>query len=159
WPRWLADLLLVNTVMAIVANAYFAARDLPHIITAFPGLYALWHAFASLAVLLPLAWLGDYGRRVVSPRAVLLAVSVGFLAFFSVGFFLKEQAFSRIVFAATGVSGSLIVAGWRWLGGRGGRFFRRVMGGSKRVAILGTGPRAKALGGLIQGDSLEGYEW
>jgi hypothetical protein len=158
WPRWTADLLLVNGVMALVAYAYHVVRGIPHIVFMLPGQYFVWHVFASLSVLLPLAWLGDYGRRVLTPRTVLFAAGIGFLAFFSVGFFLREQVFSRIVFGITGILCSLIVAGWRWFGGRGGMVFRRIMGGSKRVAVLGTGARAQALAGLIQGEALEGYE-
>jgi GT2 family glycosyltransferase len=158
WPRWLADLTLVNAAMAFIAYAYHAARELPHIAGILPGTYALWHAFASLAVLLPLAYLGDYGRRVVSLRAGLLAVATGFLSFFSVSFFFHEFAFSRIVFGTTGIASALLVTGWRGLGKSGGRLFRRIMGGSKRVAVVGTGARAQALADLIHADGLEGYE-
>jgi FlaA1/EpsC-like NDP-sugar epimerase len=80
------------------------------------------------------------------------------VAFFTVGFFAHEFAFSRIVFGATGIAGALLVTGWRWLGEGGGRLFRRIMGGSKRVAVLGSGPRAVALAAMIQNDGVEGYE-
>lgn len=158
WPRWLADFALVNAAMAVIAYVYHVARDLEHIAVNSPGLYAIWHLFASLSVLLPLAYLGDYGRRVASPRAVLLATATGFLAFFSVGFFQHEHAFSRTVFGMTGMASTLLVTGWRWFSDRGGRLFRRIMGGSKRVAVLGTGSRARALAELIQAEELEGYE-
>jgi hypothetical protein len=36
--------------------------------------------------------------------------------------------------------------------------FRRIMGGTKRVAILGTGPRSQVLAAMIQGGPTEGYE-
>jgi GT2 family glycosyltransferase len=158
WPRWMADLTVVNIVMAVIAYAYHVLRDIPHIAARHPGQYLVWHVFASLSVLLPLAWIGDYGRRVATPRSVLLATATGFLAFFSIGFFLHEVAFSRIVFGATGLVSALCIAGWRWFGEGGGRLFRRIMGGTKRVAILGTGARAQTLAGLIHGNALEGYE-
>jgi uncharacterized membrane protein YgdD (TMEM256/DUF423 family) len=158
WPRWVADLALVNAAMAVIAYAYHEVRELTHIATLLPVTYALWHVFASLAVLLPLAYLGDYGRRVASRRAVLLATGTGFLAFFSVSFFFREFAFSRIVFGSTGIASAMLVTGWRWLGEGGGRLFRRIMGGTKRVAVLGTGPRAHALAELIHNERVEGYE-
>lgn len=158
WPRWLADLVLVNIAMATIASVYHEVRGLPHIALVEPGAYALWHVFATVAVLLPLAYLGDYGRRVASLRAVLVASGIGFMAFFSVSFFFHEFVFSRIVFGLTGLASGLLVTGWRGLGQGGGRLFRRIMGGSKRVAVLGTGPRAVALAASIQAQSLEGYE-
>jgi GT2 family glycosyltransferase len=158
WPRWLADLALVNGALAGIAYAYYEARGISHIAAGLPGLYALWHLLASLAVLLPLAWIGDYGRRVAPLRTVLVAAATGFLAFLAFGFFFHEHAFSRIVFGITGLISPLLVVGWRWLGERAGRLFRRIMGGAKRVALLGTGPRAQSLAGLIQGEALEGYE-
>lgn len=158
WPRWMADMVVVNGILAVLAYAYHVARGIPHIAVSSPGLYAIWHLFASLSVLLPMVWLGDYGSRVASPRNAWFATVTGFLAFFSIGFFLHEHAFSRIVFGATGVASSLSIAGWRWFGERGGRLFRRIMGGTKRIAILGTGERAQMLASLIQGEALEGYE-
>jgi GT2 family glycosyltransferase len=138
WPRWMADLLLVNGTLAVLAYAYHVARGLEHIAVSSPGLYAVWHLFASLSVLLPLAYIGDYGRKVASPRAVLLATGIGFLAFFSVGFFLHEHAFSRTVFGVTGDGGGSRTAaascsegswrapnGWRSSGrGRGPALWR-----------------------------------
>jgi len=158
WPRWLADFLLVNAAMAIIASVYHSVRDITHIGVNYPVTYLLWHAFATLAVLLPLAYLGDYGRRVSSRKAVLLATAIGFLAFFSVSFFFHEFVFSRIVFGATGIASALLVTGWRWFGEGGGRLFRKIMGGSKRVAVLGTGTRAQTLANLIQSEAVEGYE-
>lgn len=158
WPRWLMDLLVVNASMAVIAYAYHAVREVPHIAGTSPGLYTLWHVFASLAALLPLAWLGDYGRRVLRPGTVLLATGTGFLAFFSLSYFMHGYAFSRIVFGGTGLATGLLTAGWRWLAERGGTMLRRVMGGARRVAVVGTGPRAQALAGLLQAGDLEGYE-
>lgn len=156
--RWLADVAMVNVTMAVIASVYHQARGLLHVASVDPLAYALWHLFATLAVLLPLAYVGDYGRRVAPLRTVLLASATGFLAFFSISFFLHEFAFSRIVFGATGIASALLVTGWRWLSESGGRLFRRIMGGTKRVAVLGTGTRAQALADVIQRDGLEGYE-
>lgn len=156
--RWIADTVLVNVAMAVIASLYHNVRGMEHIATNNPLAYAMWHLIATAAVLLPLAYLGDYGRRVVPLRSVLLAVGTGFLAFFSVSFFFREFAFSRIVFGTTGLVTGLLVTGWRGLAQSGGRLFRRIMGGTKRVAVLGTGPRAQALANLIQSEGLEGYE-
>lgn len=158
WPRWAADFFIVNGVLAVITYAYHAARGTPHIILEAPLLYFSWHALASISVLLPMAWIGEYGRRAPRLRTVVLAAFIGFLAFFSWSYFMRERAYSRIVFVATAVASILLIAAWRWLGNHGGRLFRRIMGGAKRVAILGTGPRAQALAALIQGDGAEGYE-
>jgi O-antigen biosynthesis protein len=158
WPRWLADLALVNATLALVTYAYHRLHGFEHIIETLPRLYLMWHLLASLCFVLPFAYIGDYGRRVAGVLAVLLAAAVGFLVFFSLGFFIHEHAFSRVVIGVTGLTGALFITGWRWFAQRGGRLFRRIMGGSKRVAILGTGARAQALAGLIQGEALEGYE-
>ncbi len=157
-PRWLADAAVVNIVMAVIASVYHRLREMPHVAVTDTLAYGLWHVFATLAVLLPLAYVGDYGRRVARLRTVLLASATGFLAFFSVSFFFHEFVFSRIVFGATGIASALLVTGWRWLSESGGRLFRRIMGGTKRVAVLGTGPRAQALAEVIQHEGLEGYE-
>lgn len=157
-PRWLADAAVVNIVMAVTASLYHRLREMPHVAVTDTLAYGLWHVFATLAVLLPLAYVGDYGRRVARLRTVLLASATGFLAFFSVSFFFHEFVFSRIVFGATGIASALLVTGWRWLSESGGRLLRRIMGGTKRVAVLGTGPRAQALAEVIQHEGLEGYE-
>lgn len=157
-PRWLADAAVVNIAMAVTASIYHKVRALPHVASTDPLAYGLWHVFATLAVLLPMAYVGDYGRRVVPLRTVLLASATGFLAFFSVSFFFHEFVFSRIVFGMTGLVSGVLVTGWRGLSEGGGRLFRRIMGGTKRVAVLGTGPRAQALADVIRHEGLEGYE-
>ncbi len=159
WPRWMADLAGVNIILALVVIGYHRIREIPHIMDSSPGLYAISHVLASLAVLLPFAYIGEYGGRVARTRAVLLASSIGFLAFFSISFFFREQGYSRIAFGLTAIFSILWVAGWRSVSEHGGKLFRRIMGGAKRVAILGTGPRALALAQLIQNESLEGYEY
>jgi GT2 family glycosyltransferase len=158
WPRWAADLAIVNGTLAGITYAYHAAIDMPHIVLEAPRLYFLWHALASVSVLLPLAWIGEYGRRVPRLRTVTFAAAIGFLVFFSLSYFMRERAYSRIVFGAAAVVSVMLIAAWRWLGNHGGRLFRRIMGGAKRVAILGTGARAQALAALIQEGPTEGYE-
>lgn len=158
WPRWLADLAIVNGTLAAVTYGYHKTFDQPHIIDTFPRLYLLWHLLASLCFVLPFAYAGDYGRRVAAPRAALAAAAAGFLTFFSLGFFMQENAYSRIVFGLTGGVSALLMTWWRWAARRGGAIARRILRGSKRVAVLGTGPRAQALAALIQGEGLPGYE-
>jgi GT2 family glycosyltransferase len=158
WPRWMADLLGVNLALAAVVTGYHRVREIPHIVHTLPGLYALSHVLASLAVLLPFAYIGEYGGRVARLRAILVSSGIGFLAFFSFSFFVREQAYSRVSFGLTALASILWVVGWRWVSNHGGKLFRRIMGGSKRVAILGTGPRAQALAALIQSESLAGFE-
>lgn len=158
WPRWLADLAIVNGTLAVATYVYHAALGLTHVALESPRIYFASHALASVAVLLPLAWIGEYGRRLTPLRTVSFASAIGFLVFFSLSYFMRERAYSRIVFAATALSAIPLMVAWRWLANHGGRLFRRIMGGSKRVAILGTGPRAQALAALIQDYALEGYE-
>ena len=159
WPRWMIDLLIVNAVMAGVTYAYEKVTGQPLLLLIEPGLYLSWHALASIAVLLPLAYAGEYGRSVVQLRTVLLSVSMSFLAFFSLSFFMKERAYSRIAFLFTALISTALLLGWRVAGNHGGRFWRKIMGGIKRVAILGTDARAQGLAELIQNESLEGYEF
>ena len=158
WPRWIVDLAAVNGVLASVTYVYQESMGEPPLIDSNPHLYLLWHFFVSASALLPLAYIGEYGRRIARPRAILVATGIGFLFFFSLSFFMHERAFSRIVFGSTALLSTLLLTGWRWVSNQGGKLFRRIMAGSKRVAILGTGPRALALAGLIQDESLEGYE-
>ena len=158
WPRWIADLLLVNGVLTVTTLIYQDSLGAPHIADSKPRLYYLWHLFVSLSALLPLAYIGEYGRRIARPRAAFLATTIGFLGFFSLSFFMHERAFSRIVFGLTAIFSTLLLTGWRWISDHGGKLFRRIMKGAKRVAILGTGPRALALAELIQNEGLEGYE-
>jgi GT2 family glycosyltransferase len=158
WPRWMADLIGVNLILGVIVLGYHRARDIPHVALSNAGLYLLSHVLASVAVLLPLAYLGEYGARVARPRSVFVASVIGFLAFFSFSFFVREQGYSRIAFGLTALASILWVTGWRWIADHGGKLFRRIMAGAKRVAILGTGPRALALARLIQDDGLAGYE-
>jgi GT2 family glycosyltransferase len=158
WPRWLADLLVVNGVLALATFVYQDTMGGPLLFHRAPRLYFLWHLLVSSSALLPLAYIGEYGRRIARPRAILVATGIGFLIFFSLSFFMHERAFSRIVFGLTALVSIFLLTGWRWVTNHGGKLFRRIMAGSKRVAILGTCPRALALAELIQNESLEGYE-
>lgn len=157
WPRWLADLLIVNTVLAAMTFTYEHVLGQPSRVVTGP--FFFWHVLASLSLILPLAYVGEYGRRVPPFRTVLLSVSMSFLAFFSFSFFIKERAYSRVVFLSTAVLSAALLLGWRLAGNHGGRFWRKIMGGMKRVAILGTAARAQALAELLQSESLEGYEF
>jgi GT2 family glycosyltransferase len=158
WPRWFADLVAVNGVLALTAYVYQHSRESALLADTNPRLYFLWHVLASLSALLPLAYIGEYGRRIARPRAVFVASCIGFLGFFSLSFFMHERAFSRVVFGLTAIFSTLLLTGWRWVSNHGGKLFRRIMAGSKRVAILGTGARAQALAQLIQDEKVEGYE-
>ncbi len=159
WPRWVADLLIVNLVLASVTYVYEHAMGLPSLVSILPGLYLFWHALASVALVIPLAYVGEYSRPVERVRTVLFSVSMSFLAFFSFSFFMKERAYSRIVFLATALLCIPLLLGWRLAANHGGRFWRKIMGGMKRVVILGTDARAQSLAELIQSESLEGYEF
>jgi hypothetical protein len=159
WPRWAADLVLVNAMLATVTYAYQRAQGLPFLFFDHRGLYLFWHALVSVAVLLPLAYLGDYGRTLARHRTVLLTVCVSFLAFFSFSFFMKERAYSRVVFAITAALSVILLVGWREAGRHGGRFWRKIMGAMKRVAILGTDSRAQGLADLILSERLDGFEF
>ncbi len=159
WPRWLADLLLVNAVLAGVTDAYEHALHIPLLMFTEPGLYWFWHALASLSVLAPLAAIGEYGRVLPRPKTVFLTVCEAFLVFFSCSFFMKERAYSRVVFALAAVISLALLMGWRLVLSHGGRFWRRVLGDVKRVAILGTNARAQDLADLIVNEKLEGYEF
>jgi GT2 family glycosyltransferase len=158
WPRWFADLLIVNLVLGVVAYVYVHAKG--HTLFSFiePSVYVFWNVLTSLAVVLPLAYAGEYGSGPARPRKVFLSVGISFLAVFSLSFFMKEHAYSRVVFAISSVLSAALLTSWRLAGSHGGRFWRKVVGGVKRVVILGTAARARTLAALIQNETLEGYE-
>jgi GT2 family glycosyltransferase len=158
WPRWLADLVVVNATLALMNFAYQQALDRPSFFMTGRANYFLWHLLVSLSVLLPFAYIGEYGMRVARKRSILLAASTGFLAFFSLSFFMREQAWSRVAFASTAAVSLFLLTGWRWISGLGGKLLRRIMEGEKRVAIVGTNPRALQLARLMQEEDVEGYE-
>ncbi len=159
WPRWLADLFLVNTILFVVTYAYQRARGYPHTLETIQDLYLFWHFLISLSVILPLFYLGEYGRNIVKLRKTSLSLSFSFLFFLSLSFFFKEAAYSRVVFGLTAMLSSVVLIGWRLAGKQGGRFWRKIMGSIKRVAILGTDERALSLANLLQSEKLEGYEF
>jgi FlaA1/EpsC-like NDP-sugar epimerase len=84
---------------------------------------------------------------------------MSFLGFFALSFFLKEEAYSRVAFALTGLFSIASLTFWRVLTIQGGRFINRIMGGIKRVAIIGDDERARRLAELIEQEHLEGYEF
>jgi FlaA1/EpsC-like NDP-sugar epimerase len=106
-----------------------------------------------------MAYIGDYGRAVQKLKTVFLTLCVSFLGFFALSFFFQEEAFSRVAFALSAVFSIGSLTAWRFLTVTGGRFLSRVMGGLKRVAIIGDDARALALSELIQQEHLEGYEF
>lgn len=159
WMRWSADLLLVNAILASVTSAYQAWMQMTPITVTHPSLYLFWHVLVSLTVLLPLAYIGDYGRVVRPPRTVFGALTIAFLAFFSVSFFIREEAYSRVVFAITAALGVTALPGWRLLLAQGGKVLSRIVVGPKRVAVVGLGDRAKTLAKLIQQEQIPGYEF
>ncbi len=156
WPRWLADLLIVNAVLAGVTYAYQKILGYAPLFSTDPGLYFFWHALASLSVILPLSYLGEYGRARVRLKTVFLAACGSFLAFFSFSFFFREHAYSRVVFALTAALSVSLLLGWRASIQRGGRFWRKILGPAKRAAVLGTGERAREFTGLMQAQSAQG---
>ena len=159
WPRWTADLLVVNAMLFVVTYAYHRATGLPFLYITERSLYLFWHLLISLSLLLPLSYAGEYGRTLARPRTVLLTICIAFLTFFAFSFFMKERSYSRLVFAITAVSSTALLFGWRLVGNHGGRFFRKIMGSSKRVAILGTANRAQDLAELILSDRLDDFEF
>jgi FlaA1/EpsC-like NDP-sugar epimerase len=84
---------------------------------------------------------------------------VSYLGFFSLSFFIREEAYSRVAFAFAALFsiGSLIA--WRFVSIQGGLFFAKVMGSTKRIAILGNSARARKLADLIQQERLSGFEF
>jgi FlaA1/EpsC-like NDP-sugar epimerase len=106
-----------------------------------------------------MAYIGDYGRLVPKLKTVFATLCVSFLSFFSLSFFIREEAFSRVAFAFAAVLSIASLTAWRFLSIQGGRFFAKIMGSTKRIAILGNNARARRLADLIQQDRLSGYEF
>jgi FlaA1/EpsC-like NDP-sugar epimerase len=113
----------------------------------------------SLSVLVPMAYIGDYGRRIQGMKTVFLTLCISFLGFFSLSFFNKEEAYSRVAFAFAGLFSIASLTAWRFLTIQGGRLFARIMGSTKRVAILGSNERARKLAELFEKEQIEGYEF
>jgi GT2 family glycosyltransferase len=159
WQRWGADLLLVNGILAGVTYVYMHYQGMPSPYHTDRSLYFFWHSMISGAVLAPMAYLGDYGRFVQKIKSVFSTLCVSFLGFFAFGFFIREEAYSRVAFAFAALFSIVSLISWRFLSIQGGRFFSKIMGGTKRVAILGNNARARKLADLIQNERLEGYEF
>lgn len=159
WLRWSADLLIVNAVLALVTSLYQAWLGMDPVSITHPSLYLFWHVLVSLTVLLPLSYVGDYGRVARPPRTVFTSLTIAFLAFFSVSFFIREEAYSRVVFGITAALGVSLLPGWRLLFAHGGKVFSRIVVGPKRVAVVGVGERARSLADLIQTEQIAGYEF
>lgn len=159
WPRWIADLVLVNGILAGVTSAYMGYLGMSSPYHTDRSLYFFWHSLVSGAVLVPMAYIGDYGRFVQNVKNVFFTLCVSFLGFFAFSFFFREEAFSRVAFAFAALFSIASLTSWRFLTIQGGKFFTKIMGGTKRIAILGNNARARKLADLIQQESLEGYEF
>jgi FlaA1/EpsC-like NDP-sugar epimerase len=106
-----------------------------------------------------MAYVGDYSRFVPKLKTVFLTLCVSFLGFFALSFFIQEEAYSRVAFALAALFSIVSLTSWRFLGIQGGKFFSKVMVGTKRIAILGNNSRARRLAELIQQERLDGYEF
>ncbi len=159
WQRWLVDLLLVNGVLAMVNQFYMHLLGQASLFFYNRSLYWFWHALVSVFVFIPMVNIGEYGRRMQSPAKVFWTLCISFLSFFSVSFFMKEEAYSRVVFGFTALLCLILLPGWRLFVQHGGRFLSRIMGANKRVAIIGVNEKARQLALLIEADQLPGYEF
>ena len=159
WPRWTVDLALVNIILASVTYGYMSYLGMPSAFQTDRNLYFFWHALVSVSVLVPMAYIGDYGRAVQGLKTVFSTLCVSFLGFFALSFFFKEEALSRVAFALSAFFSIGSLTAWRFLSIQGGKFMAKIMGGLKRVAVIGTDERALALSQLIQQERLEGYEF
>ncbi|MEO7426938.1 MAG: hypothetical protein ABI036_17250, partial [Fibrobacteria bacterium] len=159
WQRWMADLVLVNGILATVTFTYMRYLGMVSPYNTDRNLYFFWHSLVSLAVLAPMAYIGDYGRFVQKRKTVFTTLCVSFLAFFAFSFFIREEAYSRVAFAFAALFSILSLTAWRFLAIQGGKIFSKIMGSTKRIAILGNNLRAKKLADLIVQEHLEGYEF
>lgn len=159
WQRWLSDLLLVNGILAGVSFLYMGWLGMPSPYHTDKSLFYFWHTLVSLSVLAPMAYIGDYGRFVPKLKTVFLTLCVSFLGFFALSFFIQEEAYSRVAFALAALFSIVSLTSWRFLGIQGGKFFSKIMGSTKRIAILGNNARARRLAELIQQERLDGYEF
>jgi GT2 family glycosyltransferase len=159
WQRWSMDLVMVNLILALVTFAYMRYLGMPSPYHTDRSLYFFWHALVSVSVLVPMAYIGDYGRAVQRIKTVFSTLCVSFLGFFALSFFIQEEAYSRVAFALAALFSIASLTAWRFLSVQGGRFLAKVMGGTKRVAVIGDDERAMALSDLIQQERLEGFEF
>ena len=159
WQRWLTDLVLVNGALASTSFVYMSLIGMNSFYQTDPKMYFFWHALISVSVLAPMAYIGDYGRSVQKLNRVFLTLCFSFLGFFAFSFFIREEAYSRVAFACAALLGTLCLISWRFVSVQGGRFLARIMGSTKRVAILGNNERARKLADLMQGETLDGLEF
>jgi GT2 family glycosyltransferase len=159
WQRWILDLALVNGILDAGTFTYMGWLGMLSPYHTNRGLYFFWHCLISVSVLAPMAYIGDYGRLVPKMKTVFATLCVSFLSFFAMSFFIREEAYSRVAFAFAAVLSIASLTAWRFLSIQGGRFFAKVMGSTKRIAILGNNARALRLADLILQDRLAGYEF
>jgi GT2 family glycosyltransferase len=159
WQRWMSDLTLVNLILAVMTFAYMRYIGVTSLYHTDRRLYFFWHALVSVSVLAPMAYIGDYGRFIQKLRTVFATLCVSFLGFFAMSFFIREEAYSRVAFALAALFSIGSLTAWRFLAIQGGRFFAKIMGSTKRIAIIGEDERAHKLSELIQQERLAGYEF
>jgi hypothetical protein len=159
WQRWLTDLILVNGNLALMTFIYMSYMGMSSPYHTDRTLYFFWHVLVSISVLVPMAYIGDYGRAAKKLKTVFATLCVSFLAFFALSFFIREEAYSRVAFALSALFSILSLTAWRFLTFQGGRFLAKIMGSTKRVAIIGSNERALKLAALIQQEGLAGYEF
>ena len=135
WQRWILDLGLVNGILDAGTFLYMGWLGMLTPYHTDRGLYFFWHCLISLSVLVPMAYIGDYGRLVPKLKTVFATLCVSFLSFFSLSFFIREEAFSRVAFAFAAVLSIASLTAWRFLSIQGGRFFAKIMGSTKRIAV------------------------
>ncbi|HLP42365.1 MAG TPA: hypothetical protein VK465_12730, partial [Fibrobacteria bacterium] len=159
WRRWMSDLIMVNVILASITYVYMHYLGMTSPYHTHRTVYFFWHALVSISVLVPMAYIGDYGHRPQKLSTVFYTLCVSFLGFFALSFFIQEEAYSRVAFALSAFLSIVSLTGWRFLTAQGGRFMTRIMGGTKRVVVIGDDERAWALAELIQQERLDGYEF
>ncbi len=159
WPRWLLDQAIINGVLVMVTSLYFGRIGADYSTIIHSQLYFFWHVLLSLLVLCTLAYGGEYSRQPVTPRRLFVLLAGAFLIFFAAGFFLRESAYSRVVFGLTALVCIVLLPAWRSLANHGGRFLTRMLGTRTRLAIIGTGARAQRLASLFEREQVPGYDF
>ena len=159
WQRWSVDLVLVNAILALMTFGYMRYLGMSSPYHTDRQLYLFWHVLVSVSVLVPMAYIGDYGRSVQKLKTVFSTLCVSFLGFFALSYFIREEAYSRVAFSGAAFFSIASLTAWRFLTIQGSRFLAKIMGSTKRVAILGSNARARKLADIIQQERLEGYEF
>ncbi|MBF0430839.1 MAG: glycosyltransferase [Fibrobacteria bacterium] len=158
WPRWAFDLVLVNTVLAVVTIAYSKINAYPHIIFSKWLLYVNWHLLLSCCVLGFLGVFEDYSKPHRNSKSFSPAIALAVLSFFAVGYFFYEGSFSRIVMGVSGLLSAIALFGWRAMALQGNLLFGKVLFPRKRIVIMGINERSLLLKELILKGQLAGYE-